>query len=138
MTFQKGNKYGNRFKKGEANVNPNGRPKRSVLMDNIRALGKAAPVTEQDIKEGYQWLQGQSIATLQEVTNNTRDYPAFLSIGARELIGKHAFDAAEVMNNRVYGKPRQQQEVTVTNEIVRPKISFIDADNGDGNDGAGC
>jgi|SRR5215467_5695148 len=91
MGFQKGNKVGRQFKKGQSG-NPGGRPKSKLLSEAYRS----------------------KLAELVPGDHKGRTYAELICDKMIELAAKGKVQAASEIADRVEGKPRQAYEVAVS------------------------
>jgi len=130
MGFGKGNSVGKQFKKGESG-NPNGRPRRlALVIEDIpqdaqvkifRILHTAIKIGSTD--EAVKYLKAEA-ATLGE-------YGMVLQVAIRALNGNNGWQALCDILDRLFGKPRQATDVTISgSQSNRPVIRIMSRNEG--------
>ena len=109
MGFEKGNKKGKKFVKGEV-TNPNGRPKKlvSTILAQLQEEGEL--VTKSIVEQTYQVLMSLTQEQLIRIGSD-KEQPMINRIVAKEMLGKKGFEIIEKMMDRANGRPMQTSEV---------------------------
>lgn len=113
MPFEKGNKVGHRFKKGESG-NPGGRPKALA-----RVIGEIPPDAQEEI---YKTLHSAlAMESIDEAVRYIKDegekhgkYGAVYEVTIRALNGNYGWQALNDILDRLFGKPKQTADVSIT------------------------
>ena len=125
MGFEKGNKKGKKFVKGEV-TNPNGRPKKlvSTILAQLQEEGEL--VTKSLVEQTYQVLMSLTQEQLVRIGSD-KEQPMINRIIAKEMLGKKGFEIIEKMMDRANGRPMQTSEVRQENinETVRVVFNSI-------------
>jgi hypothetical protein len=110
-----------KWKKGESG-NPNGRPKKSLLVKNVNELLKSEgyePVTNNDLIDCQKMLLNIPYNKLQEIAINTNnEFPTLYQIFAKALLSDDSAELIEKLLDRAYGKAKQTIENTGTQVII--------------------
>lgn len=130
MGFQKGNKIGPRFKKGESG-NPAGRQKALA-----RVIGEIPPEAQVEI---YRTLHSalamesidEAVRYIQEEGEKHGKYGAVFQVAVRALNGNNGWQALCDILDRLFGKPRQATDVTISgSQSNRPVIRIMSRNEG--------
>lgn len=109
-----------RWKKGESG-NPNGRPKKPVLQMRVQGYKLA------EINDTIQAMCSMDIQQLTEIWQNPKSTVLEKTIASalRKGIEKGNLQSVETLLNRVYGKPKEQMDITTNGETINtPKLEI--------------
>ena len=123
MPFEKGNKIGHRFKKGESG-NPGGRPRSLALAVGeipqdaqvriYRVLHRAISMQSADEASKYLKDEGERFG----------EYGYILQIALKALNGNNGWQALNDILDRLFGKPKQTADLTVTEPSAQLEITI--------------
>jgi len=130
MKFEKGNKIGNRFKKGESG-NPSGKPRKlapviaeipqDAQIRIYRILHKA--ISLNSIEEANKYLRDEG--------ENFGEYGYILQLAVKALNGAQGWNALNDILDRLFGKARQSTDVTISgSDSERPLIRILSRNEG--------
>lgn len=130
MAFEKGNKIGNRFKKGESG-NPKGRP--PLLANVIGDIPEDAMIRILRVLHYAISLPNTARAKeyIQSESENFGEYGFILQLAIRTLNGPNGWDALNDILDRLFGKARQSTEVQLSGAAEeRPVIRILSRNEG--------
>jgi poly-beta-hydroxyalkanoate depolymerase len=106
------------FKKGEV-ANPNGRPKKYV------SLLRDAGYKLSEINDTIQVMMAMDLDELKSVFDNPKAtiLEKTIANAMRKSLSKGSLYSLETLLTRVYGKPKEQMDITTDNKI---EIVFVD------------